>query len=116
MSKYRVRIEDRVYEVEVEKIDADQVKHHEQDEQDSIKHESVLQSISDGTQVKAPLAGTIMSVRTKIGQKIQKGDVLLTLEALKLENEITAPVSGTVVEIVSEGESVEMDQIIAIIN
>ncbi len=113
MTKYRVRIEDRVYEVEVEKIDADQVKHHEQD---SIKQADVLQNISDGTQVKAPLAGTIISVITKKGQKVHKGDVLLTLEALKLENEITAPVSGTVVEIVSEGESVEMDQIIAIIN
>lgn len=113
MTKYRVRIEDRVYEVEVEEIDVDQDK---RGEKDSIKHEAVLQSVSDGTQVKAPLAGTIMSVRTKIGQKIQNGDVLLTLEALKLENEITAPVSGTVVEIVSEGESVEMDQIIAIIN
>ena len=40
----------------------------------------------------------------------------MTLEALKLENEITSPVSGTVVKIASAGETVEADQVIAIIN
>jgi len=73
-------------------------------------------SAPQGNEVKAPLAGTILSVKVKVGDRVSAGDVLLTLEALKLENEITSPVSGTVVKIASAGETVEADQVIAIIN
>ena len=58
-------------------------------------------------EVEAPLAGTILSVRVKEGDRVKVGDVLVTLEALKLENEIASPYCGVVRSVnVSAGESV----------
>lgn len=61
--------------------------------------------------VKAPLRGSITSVRVQVGDKVEKGQVVLTLEAMKLENELVAPVSGTVAQVlVAAGETVEAGQ------
>ncbi|NLY90415.1 MAG: biotin/lipoyl-binding protein [Firmicutes bacterium] len=49
--------------------------------------------------VPAPLGGTILQINVKPGDKVTKGQVLLTLEALKMENEIVAPQDGTVGQI-----------------
>lgn len=49
-----------------------------------------------GIQVTAPLSGSIFSLAVKPGEEVSKGQVLLTLEALKMENEIVAPESGKV--------------------
>lgn len=46
--------------------------------------------------VKAPMPGTVMSFKVIVGQTVKKGDVLLILEAMKMENEIVAPQDGTV--------------------
>ena len=57
--------------------------------------------------VEAPLAGTILSVRAAEGDRVKVGDVLVTLEALKLENEIASPHSGVVRSVnVKPGDSV----------
>lgn len=58
-------------------------------------------------QVDAPLPGTILSVDVTPGQPVRRGQVLLILEAMKMENEIVAPCDGVVSEIlVSKGTSV----------
>lgn len=49
--------------------------------------------------VPAPLGGTILQINVKPGEQVTKGQILLTLEALKMENEIVAPESGTVGQI-----------------
>ena len=54
-----------------------------------------------GNPVKAPLPGTVLEVRASKGQAVKAGDVLLILEAMKMENEILAPSDGTVSEIVA---------------
>jgi len=46
--------------------------------------------------VKAPMPGTVLSYKVVVGQKVKRGDVLLLLEAMKMENEIVAPQDGTV--------------------
>ncbi len=51
---------------------------------------------SDGEGIKAPLAGTVVRVAVKVGQQIADGDVLVVLEAMKMETEITAQTAGTV--------------------
>lgn len=120
MAKYRVTIEDRVYEVKVEELEGDSGNSNSQSAEavpeDTVAKTSGAGKASDGTEVKAPLSGDILSVKVKVGQQVSDGEVLLTLEALKLENEITAPKSGTISQIVSEGETVETDQVIAIIS
>ena len=61
-----------------------------------------------GMKIAAPMPGTIVSVNVSDGQSVKKGDVLVVLEAMKMENEIKAPKDGTVTGIsVSKGESVD---------
>ena len=65
----------------------------------------------DGEVVSAPMAGIVLSVNKNIGDAVKKGDVLVILEAMKMENEILAPCDGVVKAIhVSSNESVESNQ------
>jgi|TARA_B110000902_G_scaffold261643_1_gene336833 oxaloacetate decarboxylase alpha subunit len=60
-----------------------------------------------GEVIKAPLAGNIFKVNVNVGEHIQQGDVILILEAMKMETEIRAPKAGTITMIsISEGDSV----------
>lgn len=65
-------------------------------------------SPAGGDVVAAPMPGTILSVKVKPGDTVKRGDVLLILEAMKMENEIVAPRDGAVVQIITtQGASVE---------
>ncbi len=67
--------------------------------------------------VAAPMPGKILAVKANPGQAVKKGDVLLVLEAMKMENEIVAPQDGTVATInVANGDSVEAGATIATLN
>ncbi len=71
---------------------------------------------ADGTKVPAPMPGTILSVNIAVGQAVKPGDVIMILEAMKMENEIVAPCGGTIKQItVSKGSTVETDSVLAII-
>ncbi|MCQ2476637.1 MAG: acetyl-CoA carboxylase biotin carboxyl carrier protein subunit [Clostridia bacterium] len=70
----------------------------------------------DGTPVKAPMPGTILSVSAAAGQQVKSGQVIMILEAMKMENEIIAPCDGTVKQIlVQKGSTVETDSVLAFI-
>lgn len=61
-----------------------------------------------GEPVKSPMPGTILDVKVSAGQAVKEGDVLIILEAMKMENEIMAPHNGTVASVsVNKGESVD---------
>ncbi|NLE95355.1 MAG: biotin/lipoyl-binding protein [Dehalococcoidia bacterium] len=49
--------------------------------------------------ITSPLPGKIVSVKVSAGQKVKEGDLLLTIEAMKMENEIVATVTGTVTSV-----------------
>ncbi len=67
--------------------------------------------------VNAPMPGKILKVAVSAGAAVKKGDVLLVLEAMKMENEIVAPQDGTVASInVSVGDSVEAGVVLASLN
>ncbi len=71
---------------------------------------------SSGFEVKATLPGTIFKVVSSIGQDVKKGDVLLVLEAMKMEIEIVAPQDGVVSAIlVSQGDNVEDGQALVVL-
>ena len=58
--------------------------------------------------VKAPMPGLILKVRKKTGEKVEQGESVIILEAMKMENDIKSPVSGVIENIsVSEGSAVE---------
>ncbi len=121
--KYIVTLNGKDYEVDVDELDTAVV--------NSVKEsapavftspapapEAVSESAPEGsgTPVKAPMPGTVLSIKASAGQKVAEGDVIMLLEAMKMENEITAPVSGTVSKIaVSKGANVATDDILAFI-
>ena len=63
--------------------------------------------VAGGQKVNAPMPGTILEVRVTEGATVKKGDILLILEAMKMENEIMAPCDGTIKQVVAaKGASV----------
>jgi glutaconyl-CoA/methylmalonyl-CoA decarboxylase subunit gamma len=64
-------------------------------------------AVAGATTVKAPMPGTVISFKVSQGQAVKQGDVILILEAMKMENEIVAPVSGKVASLrVAQGAAV----------
>ena len=53
-------------------------------------------AVADGTQIKAPMPGTVLAVKKNVGDAVKAGDVVIVLEAMKMENDIVAPCDGTV--------------------
>lgn len=69
-----------------------------------------------GGNISAPMPGTVISIPVDQGSSVTKGETLLVLEAMKMENDIKAPSDGTVQEIkVSEGASVNAGDILIIL-
>lgn len=67
-------------------------------------------------EVKAVLPGTVISLNVKEGDKVKKGELLLIHEAMKMQNRICAPISGTIQEIkVQPGERVAKDVVMVVI-
>ena len=67
--------------------------------------------------VKAPMPGNIMKVNVKAGAAVKKGDVLVVLEAMKMENDVCAPEDGTVASVeVAKGATVETDTVLVTLN
>lgn len=73
-------------------------------------------SAADGTKVSSPMPGTILKINVKPGDGVKKGDVLLLLEAMKMENEIMAPCDGTIVSVATvTGASVNAGDALVVI-
>ena len=70
-----------------------------------------------GEKIECPMPGTIVRVDVKEGATVKKGDVLVVLEAMKMENEIMSPVDGTVSQInVSKGSAVNTGDLLLVIS
>ncbi len=67
-------------------------------------------------EVKAELVGNLWKIVTEVGQRVEEDDTLMILESMKMEIPITAPVTGTVTQIlVSEGDVVQEGQTVAVV-
>lgn len=68
-----------------------------------------------GTQYKAPMPGMVKKLAVANGSRVKKGDVIIVLEAMKMDNDLNAPCDGTVTFMVSEGANVDSGAVLAVI-
>lgn len=72
-------------------------------------------AVTGGTKVNAPMPGMIKALSVAEGAQVKKGDVILVLEAMKMDNDITAPCDGTVSYKVTKGSNVDTGALMAVI-
>ncbi len=123
MKNYRITVNGNVYDVEVEELGegavaAAPVKAAPAAPKKEAKKAAPVSSGTEGAvKVNAPMPGKILAVKAGVGQSVKKGEVIMILEAMKMENEIVAPNDGTVASInVNEGASVEAGTMLATLN
>ncbi len=110
MKAYKVTVNGTVYEIKLEVIDPSEVKTSTASASASAPASapSAPTAGAAGKPITAPMPGTILKVNVKNGSAVKKGDILMILEAMKMENEIMAPTDGTVTSVSTQvGASVE---------
>lgn len=119
-NSYFLKLNNEVYELTSEKLDSDSYKVLLKGNYFDITVRTALQekavkllensavSQQHHMNVKAPMPGLILKVRKKIGEKVEQGESVIILEAMKMENDLKAPASGIIENIlVTEGSAVE---------
>lgn len=102
MKKYRVNVNGTVFEVEIEEMTGAPAA------PEAAPAPAAPAAPAGGEKITAPMPGTILAVNVANGSAVKKGDVLMILEAMKMENEIMAPCDGAVTSVaVTKGASVE---------
>lgn len=126
MKKFNVTVNGNTYEVEVEEVGgASAAQPHPvapaaapvaAPAPKAAPAPAPAQVAAGDTVVNAPMPGKVTKIVAAAGQKVKKGEVILILEAMKMQNEIGAPVDGTVKSInVNAGQSVKPGEVMAII-
>ena len=122
MRTFRVKVNGKEYEVEIEEIGNLSHATHIQPPKPAASSKpkstpqpkAVVESVEAGDgNIIAPMPGTVLSVACNNGQAVKKGDVLLVLEAMKMENEIQSPADGVVAKVaVTKGQSVDVGELL----
>ena len=110
MKNLRITVNGTAYDVQVEELGADAVAAAPAPApaKTAAPKAAPKATAGAGEKVAAPMPGTIVSVNVSNGQSVKAGDVLVVLEAMKMENEIKAPSDGTITSVVvAKGESVD---------
>lgn len=123
MKNYRITVNGNVYDVEVEELGtgaATQTAAPKAAPKAVVAPKAAAPAAagSEGAvKVNSPMPGKILSVKASVGQAVKRGEVIMILEAMKMENEIVAPSDGTIASInVNEGASVEAGSVLASLN
>ncbi|MCQ2454959.1 MAG: biotin/lipoyl-binding protein [Clostridia bacterium] len=111
MKQYKVTVNGTAYEITLEEIDASSAK-----SAAPAAAPAAPAVNAGGETVTAPMPGNILDVKVSNGASVKKGDVLMVLEAMKMENEIMSPVDGTVTSVnVTKGGAVETGAVLCVI-
>ena len=134
--KYKVTLNNRVYEVEVEEGEAMLVDEYERkapaapvpaaapvaaaapaaSAAPAAPAAPAGGALAAGEVVKSPMPGNVLKINVSQGQQVKEGDVLLILEAMKMENEVVSPKAGTVAQVVvAKGAVVETGSALVVI-
>ncbi|MBR2444068.1 MAG: biotin/lipoyl-binding protein [Clostridia bacterium] len=119
MKAYKVTVNGNVYEITLEVIDKADIKAAPAPAAAAPAPAAAPAAPAQaGAQtVTAPMPGNILKVNVSNGQAVKKGDVLMILEAMKMENEIMCPADGTVASVnVTAGTTVEAGTVLCSIN
>jgi biotin carboxyl carrier protein len=119
MKKYIIKLNGKVYEVEMEEVTGEAattatetVRTLEPQTAKPVAPQS-SEPISGGEAIEAPMPGTIVNVAVKPGDKVTKNQLLVVLEAMKMENEIVSPREGTILSVnVSKGQGVNPGELL----
>ena len=115
MKKYNVTVNGTAYEITLEAVDAADVTT-ATNAAPAAAPAPAAKPASGGETVSSPMPGTILSVNVTNGAAVKKGDVLMVLEAMKMENEIMSPCDGTVTSVnVTKGAAVETGAVLCVI-
>ena len=112
MKKYKVTVNGTAYEITLEAIDASEAK---AAPAPVAAPAPAAAAPAGGESVNAPMPGNILDIKVANGAIVKKGDVLMILEAMKMENEIMAPCDGTVNVVVTKGSAVETGAVLCTI-
>ena len=120
MKKYNVTVNGTAYEITLEVVDAADVKAAPATAPapaaTPAPAAAPVAASAGGETINAPMPGNILSVNVQNGSVVKKGDVLMILEAMKMENEIMSPCDGTVASVnVQKGSSVETGAVLCVI-
>lgn len=107
MRKFIVNVNGNSYEVEVEEVGAGVSA-----PAAAPKAAPKAAAPAGGTPVKAPMPGNILDIKVQSGAAVKSGDVLIILEAMKMENEIVAPSDGTVTVVTTKGAAVNTGDVL----
>ena len=112
MKKYRVNVNGTVYEVELEEITGGAAAA----AAPVATPAAPASAPAGGEQITSPMPGNILSVNVSAGDTVKKGQVLMILEAMKMENEIMSPCDGKVASVsVAKGAAVESGTLLCVI-
>ncbi|MCI7734102.1 MAG: biotin/lipoyl-binding protein [Dysosmobacter sp.] len=114
MKKYRVTVNGTAYEIELEELTG--AAPAAAPAAATAPAPAAAAAPAGGEQVTSPMPGTILSVNVAAGDAVKRGQVLMILEAMKMENEIMCPCDGKVVSVnTSKGSSVESGTLLCVI-
>ncbi len=119
MKAYRVNVNGNVYEITLEVIDKAEIKAPSAEEKkgEAPAAAPAAPAQAGAQTISAPMPGNILKVNVTNGQAVKKGDVLMILEAMKMENEIVAPADATVASVnVTNGTTVESGTVLCTLN
>ena len=112
MKKYRVTVNGTVYEIELEELTGAAPSAPAA----APAAPAAAAAPAGGEQVTSPMPGTILAVNVAVGDTVKRGQVLMILEAMKMENEIMCPCDGKIASVnTSKGSSVESGTLLCVI-
>lgn len=108
MKKYKVNVNGTNYEIGIELMsEAEAAASKSSAPAQASAPASAPAASGEGEVIACPMPGTILDVKVSDGQQVKAGDILMILEAMKMENEIMAPKDGVVTSVIAKGASVQ---------
>lgn len=112
MRKFNVKVNGKSYDVEVEELSSESSTA-STPVATAPAAPAIKPVVAGGTELTSPMPGLILSLAHKDGDTVKKGEKLVVLEAMKMENDINAPADGVVTYAVKKGDNVETGAILA---